>query len=538
MKNKKVWIPLLTFIILLAIAFVFKNNFLPQQNAITANAQSPRGEIDPSAMETTTIRPAENSAQVSASGNITVQDERPVVVRVDGIVTDVTVNVGDGVQAGDILLTLDSASLARTVARAELNLESAQTNLDKLLEDADSDEVASAQANLVSAQENLLDVKAGAGVEEIAAVKASLASAQARYQDLLDGLSDAELVQLSAAMEKAQKAVEEAQWNYDKISYSDTAGKSPQATQLYQATIDYESAKAAYDIATEPASTADLQSAWSSVQSAQNQLDTLIAKPTAAELASAEAQVANATASLNNLLNGADSTNLQSAQISVDKAQLDLEEAQENLAYATLHAPIAGTVLTVNAAIGKRLSPGITAVTLADISALELTVNVAEVDISNIELGQRANITIDAIPDESFGGEVTQISPASSSEQGVVNYAVTISLTDENLHGVRAGMTAVATVQTGEASDAAWLVPTSAVKDRNGNSMVLILRNGQPTPVSVEKLGTQGEWTIVQSAELQAGDEALGGVSSFINQNEGGGFMGGGRPPGLGGGRP
>lgn len=527
MKQKKFWI-IGGVVVLLAVAgYFWATNFLPlQQTGSQVNAQSA-----PS-METTTIRPATDAAQVSAAGNIALQTERPVVLEVDGIVTTVNADVGDVVANGDVLLTLDTTDLERTVETAKLSLQSAQANLDKLTEAASAEDIASAQASLASAQENLLDVQAGPSAEELAAAEANLQSAQAKYQDLLDGPSDAELTQLSANMEKARISLQQAQWNYDKVAYSDSVGSSPQAAQLQQATIDYESAKAAYEQATESAGQADVQSAWSAVQTAQKQLDDLKAKPTAAELASAEAQVASAAANLENLLNGASAAELQSAQISVEKAKLDLQQAEENLAKAKVVAPIDGTVLAANVVEGQRVSQGLTAFTLADIGALELTVNVAEVDISKIALGQQAEITVDALPDRTFSGEVTRIAPSSTATSGVVNYPVTIAITDDDLSGIRPGMTAVATIFSGDSSQSSWLVPSAAVRERNGNTMVLVLRNGEPTPVQVEKTGTQGEWTIVVSPDLKAGDEAVGAVNLPSQQNsQQGGFM---RPPGMG----
>jgi multidrug efflux pump subunit AcrA (membrane-fusion protein) len=151
------------------------------------------------------------------------------------------------------------------------------------------------------------------------------------------------------------------------------------------------------------------------------------------------------------------------------------------------------------------------------LNALEVTINVAEVDIDKIKLGQGAEITVDALPDKVFKGSVARITPSSTSDSGVVNYPVTVQLTDTSLEGVRPGMTAVATLLGDEVADS-WLVPTSALVDREGQTVVRILRDGQPTAITVTKQATQGEWTIVQSAELHKGDEAIGAVSSYLNQ--------------------
>jgi HlyD family secretion protein len=363
-------------------------------------------------------------------------------------------------------------------------------------------------------------VQAGPSDAELAAAEASLAAAQASYQELLDGPSEAELTQLSADMEKTMIDLQQAQWDYDQVSYQGDVGASSQAAALQQATIDYEAAKADYEIAVAPASESDLQDALSAIQSAQQQLDDLRAQPTQADLAEAEAQVASAQAQLDELTNGSGDAEQRAAEIAVEQAQLNLEEAQADLAQAQLAAPIAGTVLSVDVEVGEQVEAGASAVTLAVLSQLELTVNVAEVDIGKIHLNQAAEITVDALPDEVFNGVVARIAPSSDSESGVVNYPVTIQLTDTDLSGVRPGMTAVAAMLGDETADT-WLVPTSALQERDGQTVVMILRDGQPTPITVTTQGAEGEWTVVQSAELQEGDAAIGEVSSFLDEESG-----------------
>jgi HlyD family secretion protein len=169
---------------------------------------------------------------------------------------------------------------------------------------------------------------------------------------------------------------------------------------------------------------------------------------------------------------------------------------------------------------------------------------VAEVDVGKVKVGQKAEITVDALPDKVFTGTVTRIAPSSAATSGVVNYPVTIQLTSTGLdaptglEGVRPGMTAMATL-LGEALADSWLVPTSALVEQGGKSVVMILRDGRPTPITVTPQGSQGEWTIVQSAELRKGDQAIGSVSSYLEQTNTSrfgpgipGLGGGGRPPG------
>jgi len=486
------------------------------------------------AMTTTPIRAATDTNSVSAAGNVELAAEYPVVLQVGGIVSQVAVQVGDKVTAGDLLVALDTTDLERAVTRAELNLASAQAQLDKLREPADPAEIAAAEATLESARQRLADLEAGPSKAELAAAEANLAAAQAKYKELKAGPSEAELTKLKAALEQATIDLQQAQWAYDQVSYKGDVGASSQAAALQKATIAFNAAKADYEIASAPASESELQSALNAIYAAQEQLEALRKQPTQAELAAARAEVANAEYQLKQLIKGPDAAELQAAEIAVEQARIDVEEAQANLARAKLYAPISGVVLSVDVEAGQQVQAGLTAVTLADLSKLQLTVNVAEVDITKVHVGQKVRITVDALPDRVLIGEVSRVAPASASASGVVNYPVTVRLTDAELQDVRPGMTAVATLM-GEQMANTWLVPTNALSQYQGQTVVTIVRDGRPVPVAVTPQGSQGEWTIVQSQELHEGDQALGSVSSHLEQTQSTSGPQGTRGGGMGG---
>jgi len=487
MNKKWIWISVIVIAVLAAGGYYWysTNSSTSGQSGTAGNVFAQGEQSDGTDASTTIVRPATDIAQVSAAGNIEVAGQYSAMLRVAGIVTKVMVEVGDTVQAGDLLIAMDTVDLERAVQIAQLNLASSQTSLDKLLEAADPAEIASAQASLASARENLADVQAGPSAEELAAAEAGLTAAQERYQDLLDGPSQAELTQLAVSLRKAELTLQQAQDDYDRVAYRGDIGASQQAMTLQDATIDYESAKAAYEQSTEPASAADLQDALSNIENAKHQLDTLRNQPTEAELASAEAQVASAESNLNNLLNGTSDTDVEAAQINVQKAQLDLEQAQDDLAQAQLLSPINGTVMAVDVEEGQKINTdSLNAVTLADLTDLELDVLVAEVDIPKVKVGQPVEIAIDALPGQTFKGTVSKVQPVSESSSSVVNYPVTIQLDDENLNGVLPGMTAVATISD-ESVKPGWLVPSTSVREFEGEHYVMVIRNGGQQRVKV-----------------------------------------------------
>lgn len=532
MKSKKVW---LTFIIILTLAgaaFFFRDSLSTYIGGSNSQARAQENNAGQTRQQTVAIRPATDTNQVSAAGNIALASQQAAVLPVEGIITQLTVKPGDTVAAGDLLVALDTTVLERAVQRARLGLTVSQNELALLHEPTSQAEVKAAQVNLAAAKESLAELQAGPSVAELEAAQAAMTAAQEAYQDLVAGASEAELTQLSAEMHKAFITLQQAQEAYNKIAYRNDIGQTQQSMDLQTATIDYDTAKAAYDVATAPASEAELQEALKVIKEAQAQLGTLQA--TKAELASAEAEVASAEATLAGLLDGPGEAEVRTAELAIEQAQLDLEEAQATLEQAQLRAPIDGTILSVDVAAGQQVTAGLSAVTLADLTDLELPVYVAEVDISRVEPGQPVNVTIDALPDRVFKGEVSRIAPTSQADGGVVNYQVTLRLNDLKVEdGVRPGMTAVATI-LGESSENSWLVPGNALVEFEGETTVRIIRKGQEQRVTVTPGAKQGEWVVVQSDELQAGDQVVGQVASFLDEeNDGprGGFFGGGRPP-------
>ncbi len=469
-------------------------------------------------------------AAVSASGNLELVDERSVPLGVGGIVRTVAVATGDAVQAGQVLVQLDTTDLERAYAEAQLNVESAKLTLSDLQTPATPAELAEAQANLETAQQNLIDVQAGASAEEIAAAQSTLAAAQLSYGEKQAGPTDDEMTQLSATLRKNEIALADAQRAYDQVAWR--GGESSESVALQSATIDYESALATYNEATAPTAASEVQSSLSSIQSAQAQLNTLLASPTQAEIAAAQAQVATAQAALDDLQTGATDSALRAKQISLEQSLIALEQASRDLEAATLTAPVAGVVMSVNAQVGVRSSADSIVVTLADPTQLQLVIDVAEADIVRVQVGQSATVELDALPGNEYAGVVAAIAPTNNSSASAISYPVTVRLTDASLASVLPGMNAVATLTSEEIVAAgSWLVPSNALNTQGGSSTVTVVRNNAPIPVQVTAAGVQGEWTIVQSSELQAGDEVVGSLVSNLDSN-----VFGGRPSGMTGG--
>jgi HlyD family secretion protein len=478
---------------------------------------------------------AEIIGQISAAGQIALSDIDYVVLKADGDVQEVLVQPGDSVKAGDLLLTLDTTDLERAVMRAQLNVDSAQNALAQLKEPADANELAQAEAELKAAEDNLVDAQQPATQAELNAAQASLAAAVAKYNDLTAPTSNEEITTLEANLRRAEIALQEAQRNYDQVAWRNDIGMTSQAADLQQASIDYEAAQAEYGINTQPASQTDIQSANSSIQQARQTLDELKSKPNTADIASAEAQVASARANLEKLQQGASALEIEASELQLKSALVDLEEALATLDAAQVRASSDGVALAVHVEEGLPAKSGDIAVELANLSQLEMTVDVAEVDIDKISIGQAAQVSLDALPDREFQGQVARISPVSNSSEGVVSYKVTLQILESqegDLDGVLPDMTAVARLDNPSAANG-WLVPSTALQEVNGETTVQVVEGGQARSVPVETGVIQGEWVVVYSNELDAGDQVIGEVASKLDGNQGG-FIMGGPPPGGG----
>lgn len=437
---------------------------------------------------------------VKATGRLEPQAEVPLGFETNGTVAEVLVERGQSVKIGDPLARLEANELLLQLAQAEANLAQVRAG-------ARTEDIAAAEAALKNAQANYDKIAAGTRVEDIAAAEASLRGAQANYDDLAQGPDEDEITVAAANLRTMEVALKNAQWAYDEIAYADNIGESPQAAELERATINHDSALAAYRLAVQGASDEQLEAGWAQVEQAQAQLAKLRNGPTSEELAMAQAQVDQAEAQLEKLKNGPTPEELAIAQNQVDQARLRLERA-------TLTAPTDGVVTEVDISVGER--PGTAAVILmADLSKLHIDLPVDEIDLPLVVVGQPAVITLDALPDSPLAGQVTTIAPAPTSSGGsVTSYEVTVTLEDQD-ENARVGMTANVSIET-DRRENVLIIPAHLVQvdKKSGQTYVnKILPDGGTMRVEVA-LGLRSGQDIEVLSGLEAGDRVLAPTTS------------------------
>ena len=166
----------------------------------------------------------------------------------------------------------------------------------------------------------------------------------------------------------------------------------------------------------------------------------------------------------------------------VNKAQLEqakanLEFAKVQLDYTNITAPIAGVVASVSTQEGETVAASFAAptfVTIIDLARLEVWAYVDETDIGRIQDGQSAIFTVDTYPDTDFEGAVTAIYPKAVIQDNVVNYVVTLKITDHKEKTLRPEMTANVTIYL-DARKGVLTIPLSAIKRERGERFVTVL---------------------------------------------------------------
>jgi RND family efflux transporter MFP subunit len=172
--------------------------------------------------------------------------------------------------------------------------------------------------------------------------------------------------------------------------------------------------------------------------------------------------------------------NWEAAKLSLEMAELSLASAKLNLEKAVIVAPFDGVVTDVTITEGKEITTALLAspaISLVDTSEIEMRGFIDEIDTAMVQLGQEANILLDALPDEEVKGEVAFISPVGITLAGVVSYETTITL-ENPVAGLRDGMSATAEVII-ERRDDVLLIPNRAIRGTLQNPTVVVLVDGQ-----------------------------------------------------------
>ncbi len=473
-------------------------------------------KLDISALETITVERGTIADAVNATGSIASKAEVALTFKSGGTMEIIAVKRGQAVRAGDLLANLETADLELELERAQANLALSEAQLAKVQRKPSTGKLAAAEANLVSVQAAYNEVINGPSGEELAAAEANLASARAAYKKALEGPDENDITIAQVDLERARIKLENAQARYDQVAWRGGIQALPQSLDLQQATFEYEAAQARYNQAVEGPTEADIKAAEAKLAQAQADLDELRKQPTLESIKAAEAKLAQTLDDLEELEEQPRAEDVAEAQARVDDARVAVKQVQRKLAGMTIVAPFDGGVSEVHTEINEQVTAGTPIIDLVDNSAFHIDVEVDEIDIGRVAVGQPVSITLDALPEREIAGHIEAIAPTASVAEGggVVAYVVTIAIEPGDAP-LRAGMSADAAITT-DRRDNVLIIPNRVIQiDRDNDKMYVekLLENGEIARVEIE-IGMRNEQYSEVVAGLEEGDKiVLRGIS-------------------------
>ncbi|HEX5839263.1 MAG TPA: efflux RND transporter periplasmic adaptor subunit [Anaerolineales bacterium] len=222
-------------------------------------------------------------------------------------------------------------------------------------------------------------------------------------------------------------------------------------------------------------------------------------KESGEDLALAEARLQDAQRAYELVKDG------NTAEIIAAQARVDAAQATINLARLT--APFDATVTESLPLPGDQVAAGATAFRLDDLTRLFVDVEVSEVDINSVQIGQPVTLTFDAILGREYHGEVVEVSQVGTDTQGVVNFKVTVELNDADA-SVKPGMTAAVNIVVEEIQDVV-LVPNRAVRLVDGERVVYLLEEGEPVMKELRLGSSSDTMSVVAVGDIKEGDVVI-----------------------------
>ena len=458
----------------------------------------------------------------SGSGTISAANTYTVKSLVKGTVLTADFEVGDTIEKGTVLYTIDSSDVATSVEKAQLALEQAQRSYD---DTADAQYIRSVIGGTVAS----IKVKAGDYVtagQEIATVRddssllLTLEFPAADASGFAEGQA-AEVI-LNGTFETLSGTVQA-------VAGTDTISSGNLLVRTVTIAV-----KNNGSLTTAQAASATINGV-SALASARfdyqhQQTVTATTSGTVAAVCVKEGTAIEANTAIVQLSGTELSRQVQSAADSLLNAQLSMSDTQKQMENYTITSPISGTVIQKNVKAGDTVGTDTTAsetlCTIYDLSYLEMTLNVDELEILSIKEGQTVTITADAISDRTFTGVVTSVSAAGTTTGGTTTYPVTIRIDDTG--DLLPGMNATAEIEVSSASNA-LAVPNGSVVRGN---YVLVTKDSPSAANAVQDMtapdgyvyvkittGTSDNDSIEVTGGLQEGDTIAYDANAAEKQN-------------------
>jgi multidrug efflux pump subunit AcrA (membrane-fusion protein) len=204
---------------------------------------------------------------------------------------------------------------------------------------------------------------------------------------------------------------------------------------------------------------------------------------------------------------------IDAAVAKVDQAKASLKDAEVQLSYGTIKAPISGTIASVTTQQGETVTASLNAptfITIIDLNRLEVDTYVDETDIGKVKVGQEATFTVASFPDKDFKGKVMAIYPKAIIQDNVVYY-ITIISADNPEGSLKPEMTATVNISL-QKRENVLTVPNGAIRREGGKKVVFVLKNDQPIQREVKTGWKDSSYTEILSGLNEGERVAIGEI--------------------------
>lgn len=464
--------------------------------------------------ETVRVERGDLVSVIGATGAVRARQSAVLVWKTSGTVETVSGSLGDEVTEGQVLAELEQQSLPQTIISSQAEL----VNAKQALEDARDSGLQYAKAlQAVEEAERALEdardpylVQARAE-KDVADARKALDDAERQLYYAENPADQNTINKAEAELILAEDALEDAQEAFDQVK-----NKPKDNTQRALAQKELSDAQRAYN-----------QAVWNlqALKGTSNEIDQAVAR---ANVAVTEAQLKEAQDELERVQDGLSPGTIALREAQYADAQRELQKLQEGggtdpdaiaaaearvaaaqsaLELARITAPFDGTITQTEVLSGDVVSQGTVAFRVDDMSRMLAEIQVSEVDINKVEVGQSVTLTFDAILAREYHGHVVKVALAGNAVQGVVNFKVTVALSDAD-DQVLPGMTTAANIVVSELEDV-LLVPNQAVRVREGKRVVYVLRGAQTEVIEIEIGASSETRSQVISGDLKRGDEII-----------------------------
>lgn len=418
-----------------------------------------KGETNTATYTEYTVGTQDITTELSYSGTLEPADSYTVTSLVSGEILTADFEEGDTVKKDDVLYVVDSSDATTGLERAENTLDQAERNYQQTQESlADLNVKATASGQVVD-----LQVEVG---DEVAAGQtiALLRNSSTMTIELPFPADEAASFTVGqAAQVTVDGSFETISGTVTAVSAADTVLSGNRIVRNVEITVQNPGAITSATTATATVGTSACAQSGTFAYAAEKTITAKVGGEVSSILVS-EGDTVSEGQTLVALSSETLQNQLESAADQVEDAQLSLDSQQDALDGYTLQSPIDGTIVDKYYKQGDNLESGKQLCTIFDLSYLTFTMNVDELDIAQVKVGQKVTITAEALEGQTFEGEVTKVSINGTTTGGVTSYPVTVRIDETD--GLLPGMNVDASVVVSESLDAVS-VPVEAVSRGN-----------------------------------------------------------------------